>query len=49
MREALRDRGGHVFMYGDTGVGKSSLLKYAAEDEDMMPFRSSASRSVLMS
>jgi hypothetical protein len=35
LREALRERGGQVLMYGDTGVGKSSLLKYAAEDEDL--------------
>lgn len=35
LREALRERGGQVLMYGDTGVGKSSLLKYAAEDEAM--------------
>jgi AAA domain len=35
LRDALRERGGQVILYGDTGVGKSSLLKYAAEDEDM--------------
>lgn len=35
LRRALRDKGGQVLMYGDTGVGKSSLLKYAAEDERM--------------
>jgi Cdc6-like AAA superfamily ATPase len=35
LRTALRDRGGQVLMYGDTGVGKSSLLKYAAEDEKL--------------
>lgn len=35
LRAALRDRGGQVLMYGDTGVGKSSLLKYAAEDEGL--------------
>lgn len=31
--DALRETGGQVLLYGDTGVGKSSLLKYAAEDE----------------
>lgn len=35
--DALRDRGGQVLMYGDTGVGKSSLLRYAAEAEDLDP------------
>jgi hypothetical protein len=33
LREALRDKGGQVLLYGDTGVGKSSLLTYAARDE----------------
>lgn len=33
--DALRDRGGQVLIYGDTGVGKSSLIKYAAEDEKL--------------
>lgn len=33
--DALRDRGGQVLIYGDTGVGKSSLIKYAAEDEEL--------------
>lgn len=33
LQDALRERGGQVLLYGDTGVGKSSLLKYAAEDE----------------
>jgi Cdc6-like AAA superfamily ATPase len=37
LREALRERGGQILMYGDTGVGKSSLLKYAAQDEHMEP------------
>ena len=35
LREALRDRGAQILMYGDTGVGKSSLLTYAARDEEM--------------
>ena len=35
LREALRERGGQVILYGDTGVGKSTLLKYAADDEGM--------------
>lgn len=35
VREALRERGGQVILFGDTGVGKSTLLKYAAEDEAM--------------
>ena len=35
LREALRDPGGQVLIYGDTGVGKSSLLRYAAEDEGL--------------
>lgn len=34
-QDALRERGGQVLLYGDTGVGKSSLLKYAAEDEKL--------------
>ncbi|MEZ5210756.1 ATP-binding protein [Gordonia sp. PP30] len=33
--EALRELGGQVVIYGDTGVGKSSLLRYASEDESM--------------
>lgn len=33
LQDALRERGGQVLLYGDTGVGKSSLLKYAAEEE----------------
>lgn len=33
--DAIRDRGGQVLMYGDTGVGKSSLLKYVAEDLEL--------------
>jgi len=35
VQDALRERGGQILLYGDTGVGKSSLLKYAAEDEDL--------------
>jgi len=34
-RQALRERGGQLIMFGDAGVGKSTLLKYAAEDEGM--------------
>jgi len=33
LQDALREKGGQVLLYGDTGVGKSSLLKYASEDE----------------
>src|SRR5437016_834388 len=35
LRDALREEGGQVLIYGDTGVGKSSLLRYAADDEGM--------------
>jgi energy-coupling factor transporter ATP-binding protein EcfA2 len=35
LREALCERGRQVVLYGDSGVGKSTLLKYAAEDEGM--------------
>src|SRR6266540_3013046 len=35
VRDALRERGGQTILFGDTGVGKSTLLKYAAEDEGM--------------
>jgi hypothetical protein len=35
LRYSLRDRGGQVLVFGDTGVGKTSLVKYAAEDESM--------------
>lgn len=35
LRDALRERGGQVLLYGDTGVGKSSLLTYAAADEKL--------------
>jgi hypothetical protein len=35
LRDALRERGGQVLLFGDTGVGKSSLLKYVAEDEGL--------------
>jgi hypothetical protein len=34
-RDALRELGGQLIMFGDAGVGKSTLLKYAAEDERM--------------
>jgi Cdc6-like AAA superfamily ATPase len=34
LRDAMRDVGGQVLLFGDTGVGKSSLVKYAAEDEE---------------
>ena len=33
--DALRDRGAQVLLYGDTGVGKSSLIDIAAEDEKL--------------
>lgn len=33
LRDAIRELGGQVLIYGDTGVGKSSLLRYAAEDQ----------------
>lgn len=33
LQDALRERGGQVLLFGDTGVGKSSLLTYAAADE----------------
>lgn len=33
LQDALRERGAQILVYGDTGVGKSSLVKYAAEDE----------------
>lgn len=32
LEEALLERGAQVVIYGDTGVGKTSLLKYASED-----------------
>jgi GTPase SAR1 family protein len=35
LQDALRERGAQVLIYGDTGVGKSSLVKYAAEDENL--------------
>lgn len=35
LQDALRESGGQVVLYGDTGVGKSSLLRYAAEDENL--------------
>lgn len=35
LRDALLERGGQVILFGDTGVGKSSLLRYAAEDEKL--------------
>ena len=37
LQDALRERGAQVLVFGDTGVGKSSLLKYAAEDENLAP------------
>lgn len=33
LQDALRERGAQVLIYGDTGVGKSSLVKYATQDE----------------
>lgn len=33
--DALRDRGAQVLLYGDTGVGKSSLIDIAADDEKL--------------
>lgn len=30
--EAIRERGAQILVFGDTGVGKSSLVRYAAED-----------------
>lgn len=35
LMDALREPGGQIVVYGDTGVGKSSLLRYAAEDEKL--------------
>lgn len=35
LQDALREKGGQILLYGDTGVGKSSLLQYAAEDEGL--------------
>lgn len=37
LQDALMDVGGQVLLFGDTGVGKSSLLRYAAEDAGLMP------------
>jgi hypothetical protein len=44
VRDALREKGGQVILFGDTGVGKSTLLKYASEDEGM-PVLSIAAQS----
>lgn len=35
LRDGLREIGGQIILFGDTGVGKSSLLRYAAEDEQL--------------
>lgn len=35
LQDGLREVGGQVILFGDTGVGKSSLLRYAAEDEKL--------------
>lgn len=35
LQDALRERGAQVLLFGDTGVGKSSLVKYASEDETL--------------
>jgi AAA domain len=35
LRDALREPGGQVILFGDTGVGKSTLLQYVAEDVEM--------------
>jgi MoxR-like ATPase len=32
--ETIRERGAQILVFGDTGVGKSSLVRYAAEDAD---------------
>lgn len=37
LTEALAEQGGQVLVYGDTGVGKSSLVRYAAADAGLQP------------
>lgn len=35
LSDSLRELGAQIVLYGDTGVGKSSLLRWAADDEGM--------------
>lgn len=35
LEDALREEGAQIVIYGDTGVGKTSLLKYASEDSGL--------------
>jgi hypothetical protein len=37
LMEAIRERGSQIVLYGDTGVGKTSLFQYAAEDVGASP------------